>query len=437
MTKMRKIVFTSLVSVIYTLFYADLLYAQLFRQDFESSSALSSYISGTPTNQQFTSIAVAGTSVNGTVSIVNNSGNNVLQMSVVSGSNKTCYFNRITDFDVSGSPPTTLIVQFDLQVTVSGGTNTSAGIFRIGSAFADNAVLVANADIYARFSINLTNNNNEFQVRDISSTTNSATFSGKNKITFVLNNSGFSQNYFAPNGTTQTVANDTYDLWVGSTLVFNDLAVVTATQTLSDMKFIFDGDNSTIQLDNFLISENLNVLPVTWLRLNTKSIEKQIVISWETMNEKDNFLYEIERADEKMLFYKIGEMKPSIPNTKNIYQYQFIDKNPLKGTNYYRIKQIDIDGTYAYSKVVQGKSEQPASTVLLYPNPTKDVLNLHFAERGSYQIAIFNHFGEIVIADSCETIHWQTKINRLPSGIYIVKISNTQNSNIQKVIVEK
>jgi hypothetical protein len=430
---MEKLIFTC----VFWLLNLSYLQAQLFRQDFESSTTLTDYFTGSPNNQQFTSIGVAGSGANGTVSISTNGGNQLLQMQVASGSDKTCFFNRTTDFDVSGSPPTTLIVRFDMQVPVSGGANTSAGIFRIGAGFTELAnIVVANANIYSRFSINLTANSNEFQIRDISSMTNSVTFSGKNTITWVLNNSGSTQNYFAPNGATLTVANDTYDIWVGNTLVFNDFAVLTPSQTLSDMKFVFDGDNSTLQLDNFLISENLNLLPVTWLKIRAQPVDNQTYIFWETADEKYNQLYEVERADKSMHFIKIGERKPTEPNEQKIYQYHFIDNKPLVGYNYYRIKQIDINGVYTYSKIASWKRTKE-NEILLAPNPASDLITIYFSEKKAYQITIINALGQVLYADSCNCQQWKKHLSDLQSGTYLVIIISSNSITNKKLLIEK
>ena len=72
-------------------------------------------------------------------------------------------------------------------------------------------------------------------------------------MTWVINNSGASLTYKAPDGTYESVANDTFDLWAGTTRLFNDIAATTTTQSLADIKFAFTAGTATIDIDNIVI----------------------------------------------------------------------------------------------------------------------------------------------------------------------------------------
>jgi hypothetical protein len=81
---------------------------------------------------------------------------------------------------------------------------------------------------------------------------------------WVLNNSGISFSYTSPTGSSVTVANDTADLWAGATQVFNDVAIQTASQVMTDLKFAFDNGSATVSMDNFLITIPE---PKTWVMI--------------------------------------------------------------------------------------------------------------------------------------------------------------------------
>lgn len=221
--------------------------AQLFQQNFESSTSLATYQSATPNNGQFNTISTSGAGT--TVSINTVSGNNVLEYTRT-GANAGS-FSRTTDF----SPvPTTLKYQFDLTVTGNTVATTSAAVFQVGSGFGTANSAESNANTYARFAINLSATNGNFSIRDITNGTSSAEFSGAQTITWILNNSGSSLSYSAPDSTMQSVNNDTADIYVGNTLIFDNVAVQTPAQTITDLKFVYSGGSGTIRLDNFLIS---------------------------------------------------------------------------------------------------------------------------------------------------------------------------------------
>jgi len=217
--------------------------AQLFSQDFSSSTVVSDYVSATPTNGQFNAIGSSGT---GTVVSINGGTLQFARTGANAGS-----FSRTTDFS-----PTPSAIIYQIDITVSGNTTatTSAAIFQVGSGFGTANSTESNANTYARFGINLSATSGCFSIRDITNSTTSAEFCNTQTITWVLNNTGASLSYNAPNGTVQTVANDTADLYVGTTLVLNDVAVQTVDQVITDLKFVFSAGTGTIQLDNIQIN---------------------------------------------------------------------------------------------------------------------------------------------------------------------------------------
>jgi hypothetical protein len=216
--------------------------AQLFSQDFSSSTVVADYVSATPNNGQFNAISSSGA---GTVVSINGG---TLQFARTANAGS---FSRTTDFS-----PTPSSIIYRIDITVSGNTAaaTSAAIFQVGSGFGTANSPESNANTYARFGINLSATAGCFSIRDITNGTTSAEFCNTQTITWVLNNTGAALSYNAPDSTIQTVANDTADLYVGTTLVLNDVPVQTATQVITDLKFAFVGGTGTIQLDNVQIN---------------------------------------------------------------------------------------------------------------------------------------------------------------------------------------
>ncbi len=231
---------------------------QLFTQDFESSANLSTYVNSTsPTNEQFNAI---GTSGAGTVVSINA---NKLRFAR-SGTNAGSY-SRTLDFFPT---PTSLIYQFDITVSGNSSAETTAAIWQVGSGYglANNSEDLSKT--HSRIGLNIGAISGQFSLRNISSTTNSATFSGKQTVTWYINNSGSSLTYTAPDATTQTVLNDTFDVWVDNLLVFKDVPVSTATVDLKNLKFVFTAGTANIDLDNIRI----NPFPSNSPRLATGGI---------------------------------------------------------------------------------------------------------------------------------------------------------------------
>ncbi|TSA34840.1 MAG: PEP-CTERM sorting domain-containing protein [Verrucomicrobiaceae bacterium] len=229
----------------------------LLNQDFASSTSLSSYISATPDSGQWNAISTSGAGV--TISTAANN------LSFTRATANTGTFSRTSDFSPT---PTTMIYRFDLSVSGNSAAQTSAAVWQVGSGFGTANSAESNANTYARFALNFTATDGTFQIRDIQNTTNSGNLSGTQSIMWVLNNSGSSFSYTSPLGSSVSVANDTADIWAGTSLLFNDVAVTTGTQSMTDLKFAFTAGTGSVTMDNFLITVPE---PKTWVLIGIGS----------------------------------------------------------------------------------------------------------------------------------------------------------------------
>jgi hypothetical protein len=214
----------------------------IFSQDFTSSTSVTSYISATPAIGQFDAITTAGTN---TVSISGNA------LHFTRGNN-TSSFTRSTNFSPT---PTALVYAFDITVSGTTGNTNSAATFQVGDGYssATNGV-ETNANTYAQMQVDFRGIFN-FRFRDISNGNVSSNFSVGTTytVTWVMNNSGSTLTYTAPDGSTQTVGNDLTDIWVGNTLIFNGVNIETTTSALNDLKFAFTGGSGNIDIANINI----------------------------------------------------------------------------------------------------------------------------------------------------------------------------------------
>lgn len=234
-----------LLAALVCIFMSGAAQAQLFVQNFSSSTNVADYVSTTPNNGQFNAIGTAGAAT--TVSI--NGG--TLQYTRTSATGSAGTFSRTTDFPFV---PAAIIYEVDITVSGNSTAQTTAAVFQVGSGFSTNNSAEANANVYARFGINLSATTGCFSIRNISTSTNSAEVCGTQRITWVMNNSNTTLTYTAPDNSQQTVAIDTADIYIGTTLVFDDVAVLTPTQTITDLKFAFTAGIGTIQIDNIEIN---------------------------------------------------------------------------------------------------------------------------------------------------------------------------------------
>ena len=126
------------------------------------------------------------------------------------------------------------------------------------------------------------------------------------------------------------------------------------------------------------LSAALGGFPVEWLEFRGKIEESKANLYWATALENNYAYFEIQRS-QGGAFERIGEVAGA-GNSTNIQHYTFSDPNPFPLKNYYRIKQVDQNGAFSYSEVLE-LIQDPAGRYFinsLYPNPAKNQANLEY-----------------------------------------------------------
>ena len=181
-------------------------------------------------------------------------------------------------------------------------------------------------------------------------------------------------------------------------------------------------------------------LPVELVSFNCKSEDNVITLLWRTSFEKDNFGFEIERKSKNSNFQKIAFIKAS---SFSPHTYQYKDKNLRPGKYQYRLKQIDFNGDFKFSKVIETLINYPQNIRLKqnYPNPfnPSTIISFDIPENSQVTLKIYNLQGKVVRTLVNErksigyySVKWNGKNNRgtkLPSGIYIYSLEVISNSN--------
>lgn len=183
------------------------------------------------------------------------------------------------------------------------------------------------------------------------------------------------------------------------------------------------------------IPEVLNCfsLPVELTTFQAQIQNKSTLLTWQTATETQNEGFEIQRSkdgkDWEKIAWQDGQGDSQTPN-----DYRYVDENPFSGESYYRLKQVDFDGMFSYSDIVNVNYER-SSNISIYPNPTKNTLHIaNLNENTIKQIIIYDKMGRqlIVQNDSENTID----VSALSSGIYIIKVKLENGVFGDKFMVE-
>lgn len=181
------------------------------------------------------------------------------------------------------------------------------------------------------------------------------------------------------------------------------------------------------------------VLPVELVDFNAFEKENQVYLDWHTGMEFNNEGFEIERSDDGRNWVLMGFVAGT--GTTQVEQhYYYIDEKPRIGLSYYRLKQIDFDGGFAYSniKTVQvGRSGD--SGISIFPNPIgKDELNVvlskDFVENGS-TLRLFSLTGQLLRTEAIISNANTFSLDGLNAGIYLIEVTDGREIWQEKLIV--
>ncbi|RYD76111.1 MAG: T9SS type A sorting domain-containing protein, partial [Sphingobacteriales bacterium] len=147
--------------------------------------------------------------------------------------------------------------------------------------------------------------------------------------------------------------------------------------------------------------------------------------------------YEIERSLDANSFNKIGELAG-----QNLANYSYTDKElPNASIVYYRLKMIDIDGTFSYSRVLPIRLNNNFTNALVYPNPTTGPLNVRLTEaiKANSNLIITDVTGRVVKQQMVNKgiFSVDLKVNDLPAGRYFIRINDQQNVIRQSFVIVK
>lgn len=122
-----------------------------------------------------------------------------------------------------------------------------------------------------------------------------------------------------------------------------------------------------------------NALPVELITFSAQIINKNVILNWETATEVRNYGFDVEKSIDGKVFIKLGFVQGNGNSNSNKY-YSFEDNSPETGINYYRLKQIDTDGSFEYSKIISININVPTEFTLSqnYPNPFNPSTTIDF-----------------------------------------------------------
>lgn len=196
-------------------------------------------------------------------------------------------------------------------------------------------------------------------------------------------------------------------------------------------------DNATLYLT---VMGDPAALPI---KLASFEVEKQqfsAVLEWVTTLEENNDGFEVQKSADGKIWNSIAfvESKGTNGNSNRSLVYNYEDTKPVLGKNYYRLKQVDLDGNYEYSVVRTAIFDLDKENINIYPNPANSYVIIEGVGNAN-GVQIVNAVGQVVRkVDTNSMNKVKISVDDLQSGIYTIHIIQNDGSiKMEKILISK
>jgi hypothetical protein len=181
------------------------------------------------------------------------------------------------------------------------------------------------------------------------------------------------------------------------------------------------------------------LLPVKLTSLKVDEYNGAVELKWTVAEEQGITRYEVEKSLRGENFQKIGEVNAS---RKSAYNY--IDNSPTQGTNYYRLRIFESDGSFHFSPIVTMRMTSNKASIAIYPNPVNNHqfrLQLINQPQGLFTVQLYNNLGQQVfkklinhpMGSSFETIVLPVSFGK---GMYHAEVRSLERKQVFDIVIE-
>lgn len=233
----------------------------------------------------------------------------------------------------------------------------------------------------------------------------------------------------------QDMPNVTYQWYKDDVIMPNDTLNTLAIEGIEDA----DSGTYKVELNLgscaiFLASFELNPdecgtpLPIELMEFNVSKKDKQAALNWVTGMEKENKGFEIQRSTDSRNWNDIGfvNSKSLNGNSQSKLEYDYLDKQPLAGQNFYRLKQTDFNGNYQYSPIRSIIFDR-VNNITLHPNPANDYITLN-GLRDDETLEIYDVSGKKLNSIKSSNTEMKIDISPLVDGVYQLRAVSTDGN---------
>jgi len=203
--------------------------------------------------------------------------------------------------------------------------------------------------------------------------------------------------------------------------------------------FVFDGIRNTKA--SFNVTLGGAALPVRMIDFYGKIRDSHALLTWNTAFEENNRGFEVEHSYDGVAFTRIGFVAAKEGNSTSLTEYQFHDPALAQPQNFYRLKQLDKDGNFEYSKVILLTDADGTGVFRVFENPFRNQLNVQFEKavhgRISWKLSDMN--GRVMASGFAEgnglsRMRIVLSNDAIPKGVYILELNTADRQYVKKVV---
>ncbi len=181
-----------------------------------------------------------------------------------------------------------------------------------------------------------------------------------------------------------------------------------------------------------------NALPISLLSFGGIKKSNSVLLNWRTAAEINSKEFQIERLDLNNKFVKIGTVKAS-GNSNRVLVYNFTDFDILvnQKVNFYRLKMVDLDGSYKYSNIIKISDDNGPKVFTVFPNPSVGKLNI---ESNNINLAASTYKITNIIGETVKTGNSaieEIDVHNLAAGVYMITLVDSANESVSVKFIKQ
>lgn len=184
------------------------------------------------------------------------------------------------------------------------------------------------------------------------------------------------------------------------------------------------------------------VMPVEMVFFNANMENGKVELTWQTASELDNEGFEVQKSSNGTSFNDLGFVNST--RSTGLKDYRYVDNNPISGTNYYRLKQMDYNGDFAYSDIVSVKNQNTVSPISIYPNPiaANELVNVFVDSQNASnaKVSVYSISGAVIsttnhyLNDGLNKLAVET--SNLTEGLYIISVDMNSKVYNKRLVIQ-